>query len=400
MARNCPGIDSLRKEMVSYELRIRGEEDEGTVPELMSRLRGALGKPINISGDTTGEVATNLALVEAWLSEFPKSLTSPESLTPRQLERLRAHLVHISSRVEDLGTLSSDVKMSARLDKVRSQVGKLSREMLALGSDRDLGGKGAEREPLLDSGLLTERPAAGSLVQTPVVSIGFANLPNPILSVFKGIERLSITTKEGIKEVLWLLVELEQHMSTFRVSPEVLWALLYPLTESNLKVLVSKAMREGSSVMDFRQQLIRSELPFRWYRELQERYLWRVQGRNESLREYMDRVRVASLALIPDTSEEVVVANIIEGMMPQYRTPLLVLRQPVGWNQLIAKVKEIEKFALIDEQRSRGDRDGGGGRPLDQNPNGGSTAGKVRRCYRCGSRDHLVRQCPVPRQDR
>lgn len=152
----------------------------------------------------------------------------------------------------------------------------------------------------------------------------------------------------------------------------------------------------------FREQIIKSELPFRWYLELEQEFLWRIQGEGETLRQYIDRVRIASLALNPSMDEEQVVRNVVEGLLPQHRTSLLVLGRPQDWETLLKQVKDIERFALLDEQRA-----GSMGNPRGVNQTGERLRVEgprprvdARRCFRCNSTNHLVRQCPIPRTDR
>lgn len=393
MARSCPGLELLRKDMLVYELRIREENSEGTVPELINRLRGVLDKPVSITEDNTGEVAASLDVLEPLISEVSKSFSYLEQPTTKQVERLRAHLAHLASRVHDVKTLTVKADVLERVENLSTEIERLMGRLTPLGmekGDDSLGGG-------LAGGLHTSHPRDDGLV-----SPNFANLPNPIMCMFRGVDKLTITTKGGIKQLLWFLVDLEQQSEIFRLQVAVLWALLYPLTDSCLRTLVGQALKEGMSFKAFREQIIKSELPFRWYLELEQEFLWRIQGEGETLRQYIDRVRIASLALNPSMDEEQVVRNVVEGLLPQHRTSLLVLGRPQDWETLLKQVKDIERFALLDEQRA-----GSMGNPRGVNQTGERLRVEgprprvdARRCFRCNSTNHLVRQCPIPRTDR
>lgn len=402
MARNCPGLELLRKDMLTYELQIREEKSEGTVPELVTRLRAALGKPVKITEDNTGEVAANLDLLDSWVNDVSKSFSYLEQPTTRQVERLKAHLAHFASRVRDIKDLTVEPEVLRRVEGLSTSVEQLFGRLTSLGAE-DLAGRGSASS--LSNLNLQDGPRS-SLPQreehSSLISPNFANLPNPIMCMFKGIERLSITTKDGFKQLLWLLVDLEQQIGTFQLKSSIVWALLYPLTDSCLRTLIAQALKEEMSLRVFRERVVKFELPFRWYLELEQEYLWRIQGGEETLRDYMDRVRMAALALNPGMNEEQVVSNVVEGMLPQHRTSLLVLGRPLNWEGLLKGVKEIERFALLDEQRAR---PAANARMVSQDAGSLGVGGSrpkfdTRRCFRCHSADHLVRQCPVPRADR
>lgn len=231
----------------------------------------------------------------------------------------------------------------------------------------------------------------------PLASSKFASFPNPVLYLLRNVDGLTIGTKQGVKQILWFLVELEQHASTFGVDQSTLLTLLYPLAEGNLQKLISRAIDETLSLQGLR-ELVRDELPFRWCRELEASYLWQMQGAGETLGEYIKRVRTAYLALRPVMPEGQVIANVVEGMSPQYRTQLLVLGRPLEWEQLLNGVKEISRFALVDEQREHSEK--GANKVIEQGRGSENRRPDPRRCFRCGSKEHLVRQCPVPREPR
>lgn len=393
MARNCPGLELLRKDMLVYELRIREEDSEGTVPELINRLRGVLDKPVSITQTNTGEVAASLDLLEPLISEVSKSFSYLEQPTTKQVERLRAHLAHLAGRVRDVKSLTVKPDLLGRVENLSTEIEQLKGKLASLGVEKG--------EESLGEGL-----AGGSYTACPrddgLVSPKFASLPNPIMCMFRGIDKLTITTKDGIRQLLWFLVDLEQQSEIFRLQVTVLWALLYPLTDSCLRSLVGQALKEGMSFKTFREKIIKLELPFRWYLELEQEFLWRIQGEGETLRQYIDRVRVASLALNPSMNEEQVVCNVIEGFLPQHRTSLLVLGRPRDWETLLKQVKDIERFASLDEQRA-----GSMGNHRSFNQTGERLAVEgsrprvdARRCFRCNSANHLVRQCPIPRTAR
>lgn len=405
-SRACLGVDLLRKEMLAYELKIREESSEGTVEELSSRLRAALDKPIRIPPMDEGEVTACLQLLNSLMQGLSNSLSYLCQPTPKQVDRLRAHLTHLSNRIGDLRGLSLNPEVKGQVDKLSSDVSQLLGDVEALGVDK--GGKQEKNsEASQVGGGGTEQTGARNLGSqqariegSPVITSSFANLPNPIMCLLRNIEGLSISTKKGVKQVLWLLADLEEHIGTFGVPVSVVWALLYPLGDSDFRSVIGKALREGKSLRQVRGDILQGELPFRWVRELEEEHLWRVQGVDESLKQYMIRVRSAFLALGVGMPEEQAVANVIEGLLPQHRTQLLVLGTPARWEQLINNMKQIERFSLIDEQRA-------GSRPTPFEGRSGReqekwfpTGERTRRCFRCGSVDHLVRECPLVRRPR
>lgn len=405
MARRCPGVDLLKVEMLAYELRIRHQSSEGTRAELAARLRAASHLPVDVAVLEPGEVVTTIEILEPFLADSSKSLSSLDQLTPKQLDRVRAQLNHFVNRLEDLKGLAVDSGALGKLGELSKVATRLLLDASSLSLDSNVGegelvvqsfGKEKESDP---------GPSTLSVIaprdELPLArSAQFANLPNPILCAFKGLEKFTIVTKEGVRELLWFLVELEQLGDTFCIAHSIFWTLLYPLTDGSLRDLVSRALKEGRSLKEFRERVVREELPFQWNRELEGAYLWRTQRCDEPLSQYIDEVRTAFLALTPDVSQEQAVTRIVEALCPQYRTQLLVLGRPVSWEQLLKSIKEIMRYALVDEQRVRG---GTGGEY--QSPRRGeySEPPKVRepkRCFRCRATDHLVRQCPVPREPR
>lgn len=402
--RRCPGIDLLRKDMLAYELRIRGESEQGTVAELATRLRDSLDKPVTIRQEQIGEVATALTSLQSSVQVISESLSYMGTPTPKQLDRVRAHLTHLLNRVKDLESLGIASSLQAEANSISKAIMSLLLEVPSLGLDKNIGGGVLELQESTPS--VTQAVEGAAIIESPGGSPSplspqkFATLPNPILCLLKNIERISVNTKEGIRQLLWLLVDFEQHADAFSLSHSVIWTLLYPLAEGKLKTLFAQAIRKGESLQQFRERLVKEQLPFRLCRDIEEEFLWRLQGSEESLDDYMERVRIAFLALKPDMPEGRVVSNIIAGMCPQYRTQLLVLGRPTQWDQLIQATNEIGNCALVDEQRNLWGVNSRSCLPSSAGNPGSSAPSREKRCFRCGATDHLVRSCPVPREGR
>lgn len=138
--RRCPGIDLLRKDMLAYELRIRGESEQGNVAELATRLRDSLDKPVIIRQEQIGEVATALTSLQSSVQVISESLSDMETPTPKQLDRVRAHLTHLLNRVKDLESLGIASSLQAEADSISKAITNLLWEVSSLGLDKNIGG--------------------------------------------------------------------------------------------------------------------------------------------------------------------------------------------------------------------------------------------------------------------
>lgn len=405
MARSVPGMDLLRKEMLAYELRVRGETVDGSVAELTARLRGALHKAVDTSSAITGEVADAIASLASAVDQVVNTFSFLDQPTPKQLDRVRAHLNHFWGRIQDLCACELPQGKRAELERLRDTVTAMLLRASSVGLEGDNGsaeeGKESQSD-MVDSrreiGIRgMERRESGN---QNLITSKFASLPNPLLHLIRDVKEITVDDKSSVRDLLWLLVDLERHALTLSVPHSVVWVLLYPLAKGDLELLLSCALRENWSLRDFRVRLVKQELPDRLCRDLENEYLWRVQQPYESISQYVKRVRTAYLALCPEGSEEKILANVIEGMVPDSRTQLLVLGRPSRWDQLLDKVKQLSSYAYADGQREKDGKRGEQATPTSVLPREATTRDRPRECFRCGAPDHLVRQCPVPREPR
>lgn len=377
-ARSVLGIKYLRKDQLLYELRIRKEMEEGSVPELARRLRGALGKPVYIDADVVGEVSTAVAACRASLSSLAEGIALFDGSSPSrsQVSRLRALADHIANRLKDIRVLDKELKYVSEFQGFMDEFLSLQQRLNGLqwceGSDVDEAERG-------------DGDRGGS--SRSELSNVFGKLPNPLLPLIKDIRVLSIDKPNQILEVLWLTVRLEQQADALHMPHSVVCQVILPLTQGRLNRLVEELLRTGGLLQDLRKIICFEYLGARVRRDLIDEHCYREQRTDEGLGDYIEEIRLGMAALCVEVPESEAVISIVEGMRPQDRSRVLFTDKPQTFVDLDKMVTRIENIRHRDERR--------GGKEID---NEGKVSAQVRnderrRCFRCGSDTHLARSC-------
>lgn len=387
----------LKRDQITYELRIRECSQEGSMPELIARLRASAAAPVVVSPSSIGEVGDAIASCAKGLQQLSEAIEFLVESTPsrRQLSRVRAQLNHYSFRVGDLQQLKLDkeqgvlvVKLKEKLQKLLVDVNSVALEGESDDDVRDLppGGKRGEQ----GEGNVTISNSGKE----------FAKLPHPLGLLFREIKELSVDNLNEIQKLLWLTVRFEKHATALQVAPYTVLAMWYPLAKGRLTEFIGDVLKLQGTLKDLRQRIIGEKIPTRVLRELERLHFWQSQYTDETLTDYVDRVKTARIALQMDISEEEVVSTIVEGLRPEDRARAIFNVKPLSFEQLDHLINSIGGLKLIDDQRVsnlnselrvRVPRRQG----LDPD-HGKINEAKVRgQCFGCGATDHFVRVCPV-----
>lgn len=398
--RGCLGLSCLKKEQLSYELRIRGESGDGSVADLTAKLRSVLNCPLHLTAENIGEVGPTLSICTAAFSGVRENIDLLEGSNPTrtQVFRVQAQVNHWINRLQDLSQLEGTPEQRDTIQQLLSQAMQFQTRLSRLGwsdveATEEMGSP--VRSNFNDSGhgVVSEAPSR-------VAFETFARLPNPISYLFQNLSVMSVDELQQVIEILWLLVRLEKHADALSVSHQVILQLMYPLTRGILSRRVAEVLEVKGTLGDLRRKITRDRISPRIKSELVKKYFYRVQGHEETLQQYIEEIRIAVTALELPVTEEEAVENILEGIKPEDRSRLFFLPKPATFTELDELVFKIESRRVADASRSA--------EPTERECVGdGQSQGvrrsenlKVRRCFRCGDTAHLVRQCPVQRSER
>lgn len=394
--RECFGIGCLRREQLVYELRIRGQSEEGGVQELATRLRSVLDSPLQVTRDVIGEVGSAIQTCTVTIAGIRGNLELLEASRPtrHQLYRVQAQVCHIHNRIKDLKSLKPSNAQAALLDKLLEQVSEVQFRLGVLGWAEP--GASDTSEPFASG-------ASGGLGELGVGTLtdltgkdSFAKLPNPIMQLFQGVTRFSIEDLENIVRVLWFTVRCQRHAEALAVREILILQLMYPLTTGTLARYLEGLLRGQGTLGELRRVIVNDKLTPRMRRELENRYFWRAQGSGETLTEYIDEIRTANIALELKVTEREVVGNILEGMRPEDRSRVMFANRPSTFIELEQLVTSIEGISFVDQRR------GGqtavcsvAGQRVESRKKEAARENERGPCFGCGRQGHLVRECPV-----
>lgn len=390
-SRTVIGVGCLRKEQLQYELKLRGQSEEGDVGELAARLRGALSLPVQVSAERVGEVSAEVQSCTTSLSELHNALDFLAGSCPSrtQVYRLQAQIAHWINRVGDLCSVVTDPEIKRTINDLQAKVMQAQVKLSAVEWNRNANTNEPEGE---QAGMTSELPRGSARVVGDDDQNYFAKLPNPILNVFRQVERVGIDTIEDLVRFLWFLVDLEKQVSVFRVPSQVALQLLYPLCKGSLGDIVSLLVEEQRGLSELRARVLASRLSARLRSELINKYLFRVQHQGETVAHYVGEVRTAATALDVNISEGEVVTSIIQGLCPEDRSRVVFGKEPATFRELEELLVKIEGVRQGDMRRAREERysvnDRKVGSPRD---NGVERVNQC--CFRCGKKGHLARSC-------
>lgn len=395
--RDCPGISYLKREQLSYECRVRGLSDDGTVPQLAARLREAVTNPLQLSPGVFGEVGALLLAVSNSIEDLSSNIQFLEGTQPtaRQVCRVQAQLSHFKNRLGDLVAINITEQQSQVKRELLQKICELQDRTVLLTLQDD----SVQHQ---QQGLGSNAGNVNYTQREPEVVYftpdSFAKLPNPIMVLFNGVSTLTIDNLEQVQRVLWLLEKLRFHAESLSVPQSVILSLLYPLAKGALSELLSEVLKQQGNIELLKRQIINRSLSPSMRIELERRFYWKVQGTTETLSQYTDRVRTAVAALNMNVTEAEAIATILEGMRAEDRSCLVFAERPKNFQDLQTLLSSVEAVMFADQQRKNEQQSLQNvteSRTHTVNP---ST--RIRRCFRCGAQNHLVRDCTVFRKAR
>lgn len=394
--RACPGLSYLKKEQLNYELAVRRMTCDGSVGELAARLRKALDQPIVISEETVGEVGPSLDNISVALSDVDRSVKGFEGNSPtrKQLSRLQAQSAHLFNRVGDILKLELSQQQREQATQLCGRVKELQLAIACLNLQCSDSESESQKDCLEAGGV-----ASPSNVGVGRCNESYAKLPHPLLNLLQGISVLSVESLDQIEVVLWLSARLERHVNVLAFSHLTVLRLLYPLAQGSLIQILTRVLDGQGTLRELREIIIREKLPSRLRDELREKYYSKLQGKFESLGEYIERVELAVVALNMMVSGEDLVRHIWEGLKPEDRGRIGSSRDLSTRSELQARVISAERLRLLDDHRDLVDRtEATLHRSTPQPLPRDSTDKRLpsgRRCFGCGSKSHMVRDCNV-----
>lgn len=396
--RGCLGIGCLKREQLTYELQIRGQSAEGSVADLATRLRDAVHYPISITDSIVGEVGATINVCTEALSGVRENVVLLESSSPsrKQIYRVQAQISHWVNRIRDLKQIKTSKEQGTLIGQLLTDALELQGRLSNLGwSDVDTGDQ--EKAQLIPG--TKEMGEVVQAVGAHMISEPFARLPNPIMHLFQGVDKLGVSDLEQIVDLLWRSVKFEAQADALGVAHSVILQLLYPLAQGALSQIIADVLHSKGTLGDLRKRVIQGRVTQRVKQELIGKYLLRVQSHEETLEQYIEAVRTAISALEVDMTEREVVDNILEGIKPDDRSRLIFSSRPTTFRELEGLVSRIEGIRFADQKRDslRRAPPTSSHQQIDRGPRAGAPS-REQVCFRCRESGHFVKDCPVKKR--
>lgn len=236
--------------------------------------------------------------------------------------------------------------------------------------------------------------SGSSMCHDTGADFGFAKIYNPLMVILREVDNLSIESVDQLLKFLWFSVKAEKIIRVLEVPLRSFYKLLFPLVSGSLSDLVSASMESSASLSELRARVLSQRLTAWDLNHLVNQHVFRVQGHNESLDDYINEVKIAVQALETKLSEREVVASIVRGMKPEDRGRVLFGERPTTYADLENLGYEIEGVSRADTMRQQAVTWGqcSGKKECDSNQGKGSGKAKIV-CYRCNQSGHFAREC-------
>src|SRR5436190_6479879 len=361
----------LYSDELRYELKRRGIPPGRNAEELRRQFRATGQQEMALIDfqveDVQGEIETCMSKMEEWegrrelwQQEVPRGRERARVLT--RLEHLRGRLLY-TSELPQVREADGNVWFEGALARVNELLGLLSGQGVEPGaSDRpfqsepamdsgnaavagerpsevnslqvtdgavlSLGGTGAVREAgaPLGVGEVFEPPRHVEVGRSPGGSSGAATvpvyslyhkLPNPLEALLKGLPSVD---GSDISHLLRFLSGVMRLLKTKSVRDGDLMLLLTPYCQGPLADRLSEVVERGGTLKDFHKDILDFFIPGRLRQQLGTERVFRLQGTNESLANFVGSVREAAWALrLPLTGSDLF-QTIMEGLSPAERT--------------------------------------------------------------------------------
>jgi hypothetical protein len=288
---------------------------------------------------------------------------------------------------------------SVFLSNLNTSVGSVVMSSAASGSS-GLSAVVSSCPPIMSAGVnnYSGRTSAG---QAPILGPRsfFNKLPNPVEPLLR---KLPVVDGGDIDQLLYFLASIQKLIKFMGVSSQDLLLMLTPYCVGTMSSLLRNALERGSNWDTFHQDVLNFFLPGRLRHKITTERVYRLQGPNESLANFVGSVKETAEILRLSLTEGELLQAILEGLSPAERSRLSLCPRPMTLRELELLFTTSHSFQLADDQRriQQGQFDVTSGQVnAVMSPTMPSSArdGQFRRtvvCWNCGERGHPRRLCP------